>query len=484
MRQRGTSPRKRRSSSHNHQARLVAWGIYAETRGWVGIRHTDARSRVRERSDRRSDRRRPDRRGRGCRAARPGSPIFGAQEQRLAPRRSRGAHAHADVRCAWCGSRASSLTPASSILAVKAHQIAPALSAVENAVAGGATLLTLQNGIPWWYFLRAGGEFAGRTLRSVDHDGVLASRIDAKRIVGCIAYPAAELVEPGLVRHVEGDRFPIGELDGSRSARCTAISALLERAGFRSPVLDDVRSEIWVKAWGTLAFNPVSALTGMTMAEICRSPDTRALVVRMMTETREIAARLGVTMRVPAREASPRRRARRGTQDVDAAGPRGGPSPGDRGHPGRDGRARRARRRACGNVALRSRADEGDRPGAPDESRRRGRGRSSGRDHELGLEPYSFSAWSRFRNRLRFGLAMQEVLDRLARFGVVIYPYYFVDEPVRPRIRARTPRRPRVPPNRSGRGASARAAAGAPARRGENPLRAWPLPPASRARAR
>jgi 2-dehydropantoate 2-reductase len=185
------------------------------------------------------------------------------------------------------------------ILAVKAHQIAPALSALENAVAGGATLLTLQNGIPWWYFLRAGGEFAGRKLRSVDHDGVLANRIDARRIVGCIAYPAVEIVEPGVVRHVEGNRFPIGELDGSRSPRCTAISALLERAGFRSPVLEDVRSEIWVKAWGTLAFNPVSALTGMTMAEICRSPDTRALVVRMMTESQEIAARLGVKMRVP-----------------------------------------------------------------------------------------------------------------------------------------------------------------------------------------
>jgi 2-dehydropantoate 2-reductase len=185
------------------------------------------------------------------------------------------------------------------ILAVKAHQILPALSALEKSVAGGATLLTLQNGIPWWYFLRAGGPFAGRTLQSVDCDGVLASRIDAQRIVGCIAYPAAELVEPGLVRHVEGDRFPIGEIDGSRSARCTAISALLERAGFKSPVLDDVRSEIWVKAWGTLAFNPVSALTGMTMAEICSSPDARALVVRMMTESREIATRLGVTMRVP-----------------------------------------------------------------------------------------------------------------------------------------------------------------------------------------
>lgn len=185
------------------------------------------------------------------------------------------------------------------VLAVKAHQIMPALASIKKAVAGGATLLTLQNGIPWWYFQRPGGEFAGRVVRAVDGDGVLAAGIDARAIVGCIAYPAAEIVEPGLVRHVEGDRLPIGEMDGSRSARCADISALFERAGFKSPVLDDVQSEVWVKSWGTLAFNPVSALTGMTMAGICRSPDARALVVRMMTEARGIAARLGVTMRVP-----------------------------------------------------------------------------------------------------------------------------------------------------------------------------------------
>jgi 2-dehydropantoate 2-reductase len=185
------------------------------------------------------------------------------------------------------------------ILAVKAYQIRPALAAIETALATGGTLLTLQNGIPWWYFQCLEGVHGGRVLRSVDADGALASRIDPRRIVGCIAYPAAELVEPGVVRHVEGDRFPIGELDGSKSARCAGIRAVLERAGFKAPVLDDVRGEIWVKVWGTLAFNPISALTGLTMAEICRTERTRGLAVRMMTEAQEIATRLGVSLRVP-----------------------------------------------------------------------------------------------------------------------------------------------------------------------------------------
>lgn len=185
------------------------------------------------------------------------------------------------------------------VLGVKAHQIRPALDAVDAALADGASLLTLQNGIPWWYFQRFSGAHAGHVLRAADTDGALAGRIDPRRIVGCVAYPAAEIVEPGVIRHVEGIRFPVGELDGTRSARCEAISTLFEQAGFKSPVLDDVRSEIWLKSWGNLAFNPVSVLTGMTMAEICRSPETRSLVIRMMTEAEDVASRLGITMRVP-----------------------------------------------------------------------------------------------------------------------------------------------------------------------------------------
>jgi 2-dehydropantoate 2-reductase len=185
------------------------------------------------------------------------------------------------------------------VLAVKAHQIAAALDDLEPWLRGGATLLTLQNGLPWWYFHGSSGRHAGRPLRAVDPDGAIARRIDPAQIVGCVAYPAAETLAPGRVRHVEGERFPVGEPDGSRSARVLAISEAFTRAGFKSPVLADIRSEIWLKAWGNLAFNPVSALTRMTMAKICRFEPTLALVTRMMLEAQEIAARLDVTFRVP-----------------------------------------------------------------------------------------------------------------------------------------------------------------------------------------
>lgn len=185
------------------------------------------------------------------------------------------------------------------ILAVKAHQIAGALDDLEHVLRGGATLLTLQNGLPWWYFHGLGGPHGGHPLRTVDPDGAIARRIDPARIVGCVAYPAAEMHAPGQVRHVEGERFPVGELDGSASPRVQAISDAFTRAGFKSPVLADIRSEIWLKAWGNLAFNPVSALTRMTMAQICRFEPTRVLVTRMMLEAQEIAGRLGVAFRVP-----------------------------------------------------------------------------------------------------------------------------------------------------------------------------------------
>jgi 2-dehydropantoate 2-reductase len=184
------------------------------------------------------------------------------------------------------------------VLAVKAHQVGPALDSLEAALIRDAVLLTLQNGLPWWYFQGGAAPHAARVIRAVDPRGEIARRIDPRRVVGGIAYPAAEVPVPGVIRHVEGDRIPIGELDGTQSDRCRAISELIERAGFRAPVLEDVRSEIWLKAWGNLAFNPISAITGKTMAEICRAPSTRELARRMMTDAAEIAARLQVTLRV------------------------------------------------------------------------------------------------------------------------------------------------------------------------------------------
>lgn len=184
------------------------------------------------------------------------------------------------------------------ILALKAHQIAVVASALEGLCRPDAMIVPVQNGIPWWYFERHGGSHDGRWLASLDPDGVLRASIPAERIVACIAYPAAVRTEPGVIAHVEGDRFPVGEIDGTRSDRAGALAAALSAAGFKSRVLTDIRSHLWVKAWGNLAFNPISALTGATLSEMCRAEPTRRLAAAMMAEAGEIAEVLGVRIRV------------------------------------------------------------------------------------------------------------------------------------------------------------------------------------------
>ena len=136
-------------------------------------------------------------------------------------------------------------------------------------------------------------------MRTMDPNGKLFESIDPDRLLGCIAYPAAEIVQPGVIKHIEGMRFPVGELDNSESERAHAISALLQKAGFKSPVLTDIRSEIWLKAWGNLTFNPVSALTHATLVDICQFAPTRELAANMMREAQDIAHKLGASFRVP-----------------------------------------------------------------------------------------------------------------------------------------------------------------------------------------
>ena len=183
------------------------------------------------------------------------------------------------------------------VLAVKAHYLEQVAPKISHLMGPGTMIMTVQNGIPWWYFHNHGGSFDGRRLDSLDPDGVLGKHIDSDRIIGCVVYPAGDVPEPGVIHHVEGDRFPIGELDGSESERVTALYDVLVKAGFRSRILDDIRSEIWLKAWGNLSFNPISALTHGTLEEICRNPDTRKLAEAMMRESQEIAEKLGVTFR-------------------------------------------------------------------------------------------------------------------------------------------------------------------------------------------
>ena len=185
------------------------------------------------------------------------------------------------------------------VLGVKAHQIAPIVGELPALFGPGTVVLTTQNGIPWWYFQRHGGPFDGTVLDSLDPGGVIAGAVAAERIIGCIAYPAAEITAPGRIRHIEGTRFPVGELDGSVTDRVNALSEALQRAGFKSPVLENIRSEIWLKAWGNLSFNPISALTHATLVDICRFPPSRDLAARMMTEAQDVAGKLGISFRVP-----------------------------------------------------------------------------------------------------------------------------------------------------------------------------------------
>jgi len=185
------------------------------------------------------------------------------------------------------------------ILGLKAHQIAPAVEDIRSLFGPHTMVLTTQNGLPWWYFQRHGGEFDGTRIETLDRDGTLTDGIEAERIIGCIAYPAATITRPGVIRHIEGTRFPVGELDGIESERVKRVSETLTRAGFKSPVLSDIRSEIWLKAWGNLSFNPISALCHATLVDICRFGPTRDLAANMMTEAQTIAEKLGVTFRVP-----------------------------------------------------------------------------------------------------------------------------------------------------------------------------------------
>ncbi len=184
------------------------------------------------------------------------------------------------------------------ILALKAHQVDDVADQVGKLMGPDTVVVTMQNGIPFWYFHRHGGPYEGHTVRSVDPTGALASKIAPGSILGCVVYPAAELMAPGVIRHVEGERFPLGELDGSSSARAAAISACFQHAGLKAPVLDNIRAEIWLKLWGNVCFNPISALSHSTLVDICQFPLARELAAEMMLEAQAVAAKLGIEFRV------------------------------------------------------------------------------------------------------------------------------------------------------------------------------------------
>ena len=184
------------------------------------------------------------------------------------------------------------------IVALKAHQLDAVADDIGKLVGPQTVIVTMQNGIPYWYFHKHGGELEGRQVTSVDPTGELSRKIPVEQVIGCVVYPASELIAPGVVRHIEGDRFPLGELDGSSSERVNRVAACMANAGFKAPVLDNIRAEIWLKLWGNLTFNPISALSHSTLVDICQFPLTRELAVQMMQEAQAVANRLGIEFRV------------------------------------------------------------------------------------------------------------------------------------------------------------------------------------------
>ncbi len=184
------------------------------------------------------------------------------------------------------------------ILAMKAHQVTAIADKLAPLLGSDTTIVTMQNGIPFWYFQKHGGEFDGRRVESVDPGGYISDHIPVERVIGSVVYPACEMVAPGVIQHIEGNRFPVGELDGADTLRVKAIAELFKNAGLKSPVLKSIREEIWLKLWGNLTFNPISALTQATLVDICQFPPSRALAASMMTEAQTIANKLGIEFRV------------------------------------------------------------------------------------------------------------------------------------------------------------------------------------------
>jgi 2-dehydropantoate 2-reductase len=184
------------------------------------------------------------------------------------------------------------------ILAVKA-QVLPMVATDISGMCGPNTMiLPVQNGLPWWYFQKHGGEFEGHRLQTLDPTGVLTENIDVDRIIGCVVFPAGEIAEPGVIRHIEGNRFPLGELDGNDSERVESLVQLLTEAGFKSFQINDIRAEMWLKLWGNMSFNPISAMTHATLVDICQFDLTRTLARNLMSEAQDVANRLGITFRV------------------------------------------------------------------------------------------------------------------------------------------------------------------------------------------
>jgi 2-dehydropantoate 2-reductase len=181
---------------------------------------------------------------------------------------------------------------------LKAHSLPPVVESIAANLGDGTAVVSAQNGIPWWYFQRHGGELEGIHLETVDPGGNVARVIDPQRVIGCVVYPASSLAGPGVVRHVEGDRFSLGELDGTKSPRCVELSNALVSAGLKAPVQPRIRPELWLKLLGNAVFNPLSALTRATLRDVAQSPLVATVTRAAMEEVDAVARRVGIEVPV------------------------------------------------------------------------------------------------------------------------------------------------------------------------------------------
>lgn len=184
------------------------------------------------------------------------------------------------------------------IVCLKAHQAWEVAEQIPPLLGENTAVVTGQNGVPWWYTYGLDKRFEALRIQSVDPGSRQWNALGPERAIGCVVYPATEIVAPGIVSHTYGNRFSLGEPDGRISERCTRLAQVLEAAGFEAPVLPDIRNELWLKLWGNLCFNPISALTRATLDIVTTQPDMRELCVHMMSEAKEVATAFGVSFRV------------------------------------------------------------------------------------------------------------------------------------------------------------------------------------------
>ncbi|WP_170494793.1 2-dehydropantoate 2-reductase [Ruegeria sp. HKCCA6837] len=179
-------------------------------------------------------------------------------------------------------------------ITLKAHSVPAVVDSIQPLIGDETTIVSGVNGVPWWYFHKLGGPFEGTRLSSVDPGDAQWNGFGPDRVLGCVVYPAAEVIAPGSIKHVEGNRFSLGEPDGTKSDRASNFSAALSTAGLRAPVRPRIRDEIWLKLWGNLSFNPISALTHSTLDVLCTDEGSRSVARGMMLEAQEIGEKLGV----------------------------------------------------------------------------------------------------------------------------------------------------------------------------------------------